>query len=137
MKTQSDKGAVLTVVIIVIIILTLLAGYTLNFAYNQRRLTNRLSGTQLKAYYRAQAGVVNAQWRIRTNFVTDIGGVVGGNDFLNPAWNPDSYSINLTTNVVSHPPLATDDVLVDIGEVDTSATPAKGFRRIESTGRDT
>ena len=131
MKTKGDQGAVLTLVIIIIIILTLLAGYILSFAYNQRRLAGHLSGAHLKAYYRAQAGVVNAQWRIRTNTFTDIGGA-GGNNFLNPAWNPGPYSINLTTNTVSQPPLATDDVQVDIG-----ATTAEGFRLIESTGSDT
>ncbi len=131
MKTKNDKGAVLTVVIIIIIILTLLAGYILNLAYNQKRLTDHLSGTHLKAYYRAQAGVVNAQWRIRNNVVGDIGGS-GANDFLNPSWNPGPYSIDLSTDAVHSPPNAADEVQIDIG-----ATTAQGFRLIEATGSDT
>jgi len=114
---KSDKGAILTVVIMVIVLLTLLAGYTLNFAYNQKRLTDRSSGAHLKAYYRAQAGVVDAQWRLRT----DPGGLFAANG---PAYNPPAYSLDIDGDGVN-------DVTVDIG-----ATTAQG-RLIESIGRDT
>ncbi len=140
--TNNEKGVVLTVVIIVTLMVVLIAGYVMTMAYNQKRLSNAVSGRRIRAYYRAQAGVVDAQWRLRTNTTTGLVASPlssGARDFNNPLFDPLPYSLNLTTNTMNVPNLETDDVIVNIegAKGPSSDTAAPEFRVIESRGKDT
>lgn len=127
---KKNRGVALLVVIVMISILSLLAGYMLTLTYNQRKLGLGISGNNLKAYYRAQAGVVDAQWRLRSQYTGDIGG--GG--FPATAF---TYDIDLDSNTVhienaANPTTANDDVRVTIAAAD-----GNGLRQITATGFDT
>ena len=123
---NDSKGVALTVAIMVIIMLALLAGFVANFSYNQRKLLDSASGKRIKIYYLAQAGVVDAVWRIRSNYTTGIPGAPAGGFVSNPAWDPAVYSIDANGD-------GTNDTNIDIGPV-TSVTTEQ--RQIVSTGRD-
>ena len=85
--------------------------------YNQKKLSDAAGGRRAKIYYRAQAGVVEANWRIREN--------IGGN-FTTPAYDPAPYSIDVDGDTVN-------DCTIDIGPVTNAATKQ---RAIASTGLD-
>ena len=123
MKTSwrnSEQGAALTVAIMAVIMLTAVAGYSLTLAYHQKKLMDTVSGKRIIAYYRAQAGVVNAYWRIRTNYTT---GLSPAGSFATDSYNPDPYSIDVDGD-------GTPDTTVDIGPKNV----ATGLRPIDSTG---
>jgi hypothetical protein len=116
----------LTVVIIVLMMLVLLGGYILTLAYNHYRLQQSVGGQRMAAYYRARAGVVDAQWRIRR----DPGGLFAAGG---PAYNPSAYSLDIDDDGVN-------DVTVDISEVidsvSASADSGGNTRRIDAVGRE-
>lgn len=132
--TKNAKGIALTVVIIVLAILVMMAGYIFSLGYNRKKITDAASGTRAKISYRAQAGVHDATARIRKNYVgatnlpppgaTTPALTPGGGSFLNPAFDPDPYQIDVDGN-------GTMDVRIDIGPVNAS-----GQRPILSTGLD-
>lgn len=124
-------GAALTAAIVVITILSALAAFALSFAFNQQRLMNSLSRGYTKAHFAAQAGVVNAHWRIRKNYTTDI----GGGSFANPLFNPPVYYIDIDANTISTIQNTNHDVSVDIGPVNTTG-PFQGLRDISAVGND-
>jgi Tfp pilus assembly protein PilX len=119
-RKLNDKGMALVVVIVVVIMLALLAGYVTQLGYNQRRLSDTAGGRRAKIYYNAQAGVVHANWRIRTNYTA---GLVPAGSFLVDAYDPNPYSIDVDGD-------GTMDCTVDIGPV------AAGRRSISATGLD-
>lgn len=104
MRSRSQQGLVLTLAITTILLIMSVAGAALTLAYNQRLLTDDLAAQRTRSYWYAQAGVVDAQWRIRTNF--------GGN--YAPAMDPAAYSIDVDGD-------GDNDVTVDIG-VENSTT---------------
>ena len=112
---RDSKGVALVVVIIIFTMLALMASFAMNLGYNQRRLSHVGTGTKVVNYYRAQAGVVDAYWRIRTN----QGGI-----YTPPAFDPPAYFLDVDNNAVN-------DTTVDIGPVN-----AQGRRPILSTGLD-
>ena len=118
MRGRREQGMVMTVVIILIMIITLLTGYVLTVAYNHRRLAGSVGGARMRAAAFAQAGVVDAQWRIRT----DPGGffAAGG-----PAYDPAPYNIDVDGD-------GNNDVSVDISAVIDG--PDGNTRRIVATG---
>ena len=127
MRCQNDKGMALTVAIIIIILLGLLAGYMTQMGYNQRRLADTAGGRRAKAYYRAQAGLVDANWRIRTNYT---GTTTYTGSALNPpgsfavdAYNPNAYQMDLDGD-------GSNDVDVDIGPVTNALTKQRDIRSI-------
>ncbi len=110
----NEKGMALTIVMVTLILLSLIAGYALNLSYNQHKLFGDSSGKRIKIYYMAQAGAVDAEWRIRTNF---------GANFTNPLTTM-TYSGDVDGDGVN-------DFTVVIGAVN-----ANGLRPIDSTGID-
>ena len=118
---KKQDGVALTVVAIVIVLLTLVTAFAANMGYNQKRMLDAFSGRRIKIYYRAMAGVVDASWRIRTNYTT---GLAPAGSFTTAAYNPNSYALDVDND-------GTMDTDVDIGAAD-----AQGARPINSTGRD-
>ena len=110
-------------VIIITVVLALIAGFSANLAYNQRRLRDAASGKRIKIYYCAQAGLVVAMWQIRHNVT---GGLTPAGSFTDPAYDPAPYSWDVAKE-------GWNDVTVDIGPVTNLAT---GQRLIVSTGLD-
>ena len=123
MRCQNDKGVALALVVVVMIMLGLIATYATQLGYNQRRLTESMGGKRAKIYYRAQAGVVNAQWRIRTDYTA---GLAPAGNFTTDAYDPGAYQLDVDGN-------GTNDCTVDIGPVTNAATKQ---RAILSTGID-
>ena len=99
MKIRSSKGIALAVALVTILCLLTVAGAILTLGYNFNLIINNMGGTRSVDYYKAQAGVVDAQWRLRTNF--------GG---INTVLDPPSYQLDIDGD-------ATNDVQVDIGPV--------------------
>ncbi|GEM_PF-1541257 len=145
---KRESGFVLTAAIIFILMLVFLAAFALNAGYNQRVMTNNVGLVRARAYYRAQGGVVDANARIRTNYVVGLEDGAGstGTSFLDPGYNPAPYHLNLDTN---SPAFSADasipagyDVTVDISAVNknndgTDVNPLTGRRIIEAKGKDT
>ncbi len=144
---REEGGFVLTATIVFIMMLVFLAAFVLNAGYNQRVMANNVGVTRAKAYYRAQAGVVDANARIRTNYVTGLGVGTGssGTSFLDSGYNPAPYHLDLDQNPPTFSNAASIptgyDVTVDISAVDrnndgTAVSPLTGRRIIEVTGED-
>ena len=106
----------MTIVIIVIVIMAFLATLITTLGYNQRKLSDSAGGRRAKIYYQAQAGVIEARWRIREN--------IGGN-FTTDAYDPAPYSIDVDGD-------GTNDCDIDIGP----ANPVTKQRAIVATGKD-
>lgn len=113
-----QEGMILTVVVIVLTMITLLGGFVLNLAYNQYRLSGELGIKRAVAQARARAGIVDAQWRIRT----DPDGLFTANG---PTYDPAAYTLDTDAD-------GTDDVTVDI----TAVIDGGRTRRIVATGID-
>ena len=140
MKNQA--GFVLALTIIVIVILTFVVMLVLSLGVHQKTLADAVSGTRMVAYYRSQAGIVDAQWRIRENVIhLDKNGdlnsdlVDNGKDFSFPEWDPPAYYIDLDDDTTSLTRRSVaggniDDVQVDIGPIEN------GTRAIDSVGYD-
>lgn len=111
---NDSKGVAMVVVIVVIIMLTLIGSFMANYSYNQQRIVTVSSGRNIVLQYRAQAGIVDANWRIRTNYGTNF--TVAGNTA--------SYSLDVDGDGVN-------DTNVVIGAAD-----AAGVRQIDATGLD-
>ncbi len=120
LRSDNKNGIALTVVIVVLMILVMMAGYILSLGYNRRRVVDAASGTRAKIYYRAQAGVYDANVRIRKNYTV---GLVPAGSFLTPAYDPGAYNIDVDGN-------GTNDCTVNIGPVNV----ATGRRQIDSMG---
>lgn len=126
----SQKGSSLAVVLLFVFFMTLISAYILQYMYNQKRLSDQASGKRLIPYYRAKAGVVDAQWRIRSNAASEIGVPTG--NFNDKDFDPPAYYIDLDSNMIHLSKQAVDDVRVDIGPVDART----GVREIQATGFD-
>lgn len=112
---RGDRGAALTLAIVIVMILSTLAAVALALAYNYRMMRDGLTAQHARAHFRAQAGVVDARWRIRNNF---------GMDFTVAANDPAPYDIDIDGD-------GTNDVTVDIGPAD-----GNGLRPIQSVGAE-
>ena len=145
--SKKEGGFVLTAAIIFILMLVFLAMFVLNAGYNQRVMVNNVGVTRARAYYQAQAGVVDANARIRTNYVIGLVGDTAhgstGASFLDPGYNPTPYHLNLDANPLTFSAAASVptgyDVTVDISAVDkdnagTAVSPLTGRRIIEAKG---
>ena len=127
---RSEKGAALTAVIVLTLILSLIGAYALTTGQNQARQVNAAAFHRAKIYYRAQGGVVDAMWRIRTNHI--LPAWPAGSTFTDPTFDPPVYFIDIDTDMPSANLVAGSDVKVDIGPVNNST----GLRSIDSTGLD-
>jgi Tfp pilus assembly protein PilX len=121
---QNLKGFALTMVIIILVLLALLATYITSISYNQRRFLDRNSSKRMKIFYCAKAGVVDANWRIRTNYTAGLLPAAGS--FANDVYDPAPYNLDVDGD-------GTVDTTVDIGPVTNAATKE---RAINSTGLD-
>lgn len=128
----NEKGVALLVVITFATVISLIAAYALRLSYNQARQVNAVSIRRTMINYRAQAGFVDAAWRIRTN--TAAPGTPGS--FMTPTYDPAPYCIDIDTDaasaLVGGNCVAAADVRVDIG----SRNATSGLRTIDSTGLD-
>jgi len=129
---RRQNGMALTAVMITLILLSLIAGYTMTLSYNNQKAYRTVTGTRIKAYYAAQAGAVDAQWRIRTGYMTctapactnwTVGAFPGVVSFSNPLFFV-GYKLDIDGDGVS-------DVSVIINPVD-----GNGLRPIISEGID-
>ncbi|MCG3176029.1 MAG: hypothetical protein MOGMAGMI_00967 [Candidatus Omnitrophica bacterium] len=114
-RLLGERGIALTITIILIIASALLAAAALSVGYQYRRLREGVGALHTQAYYRAQAGVVDARWRIRNNI---------GANYLLAGTDPAPYQLDIDGDAVM-------DVTVDIGAAD-----GNGLRQILATGRD-
>ena len=119
----NNKGLALTIVMIVIIMLAIISAFSTNLGFNQKKMIDANSGRRAKIYFKAQAGVVDANWRIRTDYTV---GLAPAGSFTTDAYNPGPYLLDVDQN-------GTNDVSVDIGPVNNAATKS---RQILSTGLD-
>jgi len=108
-------GFALTAVIIAILLMVTLAAAALRLASNIRQVQDHFFVGRTRAYYYAQAGTVDAQWRIRNNLF----GEYGPND------DPPPYSLDVNGDGLM-------DVTVDISAED----PTTHLRQISATGRE-
>ena len=114
---KASKGFVITIVVIMVFAILAAGIAVLALGYNQKRLVDQVGAGQIRGYYRARAGIVNARWRIRTN-----NNGAGGYEYN---VNPPAYSLDLDGDSVN-------DVTVDIG----TENLATGLRDIVVTGRE-
>ena len=125
-KAGNERGVALIVVVVVVLMLTAIAGYMMQLGFNQRKLTQIAGGQRAKTYFRAQAAIVEANWRIRTDYTAGLapGGVAPFN-FANDLYDPGSKDIDVDGN-------GTMDARFDIGP----ANPVTKVREILATGLD-
>ncbi len=139
---SDEKGVALMVVLMTGLMIVLIASYALNFGYNQKKQIRSLAGTtRPRVYYLAQAGVMDAMWRIRKNISPPGVAVVtsGATSFNTTSYDPAPYYININGTVATG---TTDTAMysgtqeswsyikVDIGPVDSVTKQ----RKIVSTG---
>ena len=118
-RDKGQGGFALTMVIVLITVLLSLSAAALGVSYNFKQIADASSGARIESHYRAQAGITDAQWRIRTNTLNDIVGLVppaggfGDRDFTV------SYYLDIDANppAASVPGIASADCLVTIGAV--------------------
>ena len=107
-----ESGIALTLVLIAVIVISILASYALVIGFNHRTVMNTHVKNRTQAYYSAQAGVVDANWRIRNSPATNtlannagttvITGVLayagtGVSNLTNPGFNPNPYCLHMDT----------------------------------------
>ena len=112
---KRPAGFALTATVIAILLMVILAATALLLASNMRQIQDRFLAGRTRAYYYAQAGTVDAQWRIRTNLGDEYG----------PADDPPSYTVDVNGD-------GRADVTVDIGAED----PSTHLRQISATGHE-
>lgn len=120
----NERGLALTIVIIVIIMLVIISAFSANVGFNQKKLIDGASGRRAKIYYKAQAGVMNATWRIQNDYTV---GLAPAGTFTTAAYNPGPYMLDVDTDGII-------DVDVDIEPLQVNN--GRLNRQILSTGRD-
>lgn len=131
----NEKGVALLVVITFATVIALIAAYVLRFSYNQARQVDAVSIRHTMINYRAQAGVIDAFWRIRTNPIPPIPGAPAGSSFTTATYDPPPYFIDIDTDTVTAGQDAASDVRIDIGSMNATGD-AIGLRPVVSTGLD-
>ncbi len=116
-RRQRERGAALTVAIMTVLLLSILGVTVLTLAYNQARLTNAAVGGRTKAFYRAQAGMVDGQERIHAGSCPACQGACpictatcATCPYETPILDPKAYTIDVDGDAVP-------DTTVDIGPV--------------------
>ena len=148
---KNSRGVVLSIVVIMMLMMTMIAGYALVIAYHQNKILSASSGGRIMSYYRSQAGMVDALWRVQNNYTINM--TPAGN-FTDPNYDPDPYGLDidqdppaiiaLGVNAIVNPNVVWDanidpriDVVVNISTQDQVAnSPTRGLRAIQSTGND-
>ena len=112
-----SKGMALTVAVVTLIILALVAAFAANFGYNQKKMVDTSSRVRDTRLYRAQGGVVHANWRIRVN---NTAGLNPAGSFLNDAYDPDAYLLDVDGD-------GTSDTKINIGAVTNAGTKQRAI----------
>ena len=128
-----SRGIALTVVIVTILLLATLAVSALTLAYNYRRVSQVTVATRARAFYAAQAGVVDARERIRKGSCPACQGICATCTqsclpscvYENPAYAPipNPYKVDIDGN-------GSNDVAVTISTRDATT----GLRTIQAIG---
>ena len=106
--------------------------YITTMAYQQTKLVDDVGVKHTQNYYRAQAGLVDAFWRIRTNRTLD--GWTG--NFNDPNFSVEYY-MDINTNSVSAAKAGASNIKVTIGPKNqTVGSPQFGLRPVTATGID-
>ena len=135
-KKLDQSGAALGVVIFFTTMIIFIAAYVLSLGYNQTKQVNAVGTQRTKIYFRSQAGIIDAMWRIRTDTPPPAG---PSGSFATASFDPnpyyididhDTYSATEVTDTVD--PTKNSDVKVDIG----TRNAATSLRSIDSTGLD-
>lgn len=142
MKIQGNsKGIALLVVIMIIVTLAMAAAYSMSVGYNQQNVVNAAGGKRVVVENAAQAGMVDAMWRIRTGYRGTttyttaplpppgfpVPPLAMTFDFSTvPAYNP-TYFMDLNVD-------GTVDVVVTIGPAVLNATTGVMQRAINAVG---
>lgn len=128
----NKKGAVLFVVLLFSLVMTSIMVYITNMAYQRTRLVDAVGIKRTKTYFRAQAGLVDAFWRIRTNHA--VPGAAG--NFSDPNFAAEYY-IDIDSGSVTAARTATSAVKVTIGPRNqTVGNPLYGLRPVSAVGFD-
>ena len=117
----SESGVAITLVLIAVIVISAFASYALMIGFNHRTVMNTHVKNRTQAYYSAQAGMVDANWRIRNNVLTNNAGALiitgvgaGAQDFTNPLFNPNPYCLHVEGgNNMNNLNVALDDIHVN------------------------
>ena len=118
-RRRGERGIAMTIVVMTILLLTMIAGSVLTMGYNQRLLSRSVEAKML-AFYRAQAGLMDAQEQIRTLAA-----------YNTPGYDPALY----TVDVDGVAPF--NDAAVDIGPESTVVgSPTYGIRPVVVIGRE-
>ncbi len=133
--SNDQRGAALLVAIIVIVMVTGLAATFMRMAYNMKLVMYGVSGGRTYAHYRAQAGIVDAQFRLRTNYLNGLASPAPpANGFRDPTYAV-SYYITIGMGYggaqINYTPGAT--------RIDISAAAGgtvNGVRTITAIGRE-
>ncbi len=129
MKLHNERGIALTLVLMTALIISAMLAAAIMSSYNQKRVTNKVTTERTQSYYFAQAGVVDAFWRIRND--QDV----FGGTFTVPTYDPPPYFLDVDNDVAQTAMFPGADVSVDISAQDTNvASPRFGLRTIDSTG---
>lgn len=127
-----EKGAVLFVVLLFSLVMTSVMVYTTNMVYQRTRLVDAVGIKRTKTYFRAQAGLVDAFWRIRTNHA--VPGLSG--NFSDPNFSAEYY-IDIDSGIVTSARTATSAVKVTIGPRNVNVgSPQYGLRPVSAVGFD-
>ena len=111
----------MAVVTVIIVMLGILTGFITQLSYNQKKISDAASGRRAKLYYLAQAGAVEASWRIRVNRTTALTNNGTGTSFTDDGYNPAPYSIDVDGD-------GTMDTTIDIDAVVTTALKNRPVR---------
>lgn len=125
-----ETGAVLFVVLLFSLVMASVMVYITRMVYQRTRLVDAVGIKRTKTYFRAQAGLVDAFWRIRTNHA--VPGATG--NFNDPNFSAEYY-IDIDSGVVTSTRTATSAVKVTIGPKNqTVGNPQYGLRPVSAVG---
>ena len=135
MKTprRHQRGAMLFVALLFCVMISSLMVYLLSLAYQRTRLVDMVGIKRTRNYYRAQAGIVDAFWRLRTNHAPP--GYVG--TVFNDPTSTVQYYLDIEAGTVTAAVAASSTTKVSIGAKNqTAGSPLFGLRPVTATGID-
>ncbi len=131
---SNNRGAVLFATFLFCLLITGVMLYLMNSSYQRSRLIQTMGEIRTRNYYRAQAGLVDAFWRLRGN--RNLAGVAGAGGFDNAATTL-TYFIDMDSDAISAAQTPACDIRVNIAARNTTAgNPQFGLRRVTASGLD-
>ncbi len=130
---KNKKGAVLFVVLLFSLLIASIMAYIAHMVYQRTRLLDAVGVKRTRNYYRAQAGLVDAYWRLRTNHAPP--GLPGN---FNDANFSVQYYMSIDSGTITPAREADSTVMVTIGtRNDNIASADYHLRPVSATGLDT